>query len=155
MVEHLATLVQHFPGAANQTRCFTHILNLVAKSVLRQFDVAKKTASASPDVNNAAHALASLAQELEDSAVPIDDDSEEDGDDDSGDDDDDSGLGEGMSEEELAELEQSLIPVQLMLTKVTHNYLIRNYLIFCTAPDSCQRHQEFVNYYPSPMARKA
>ena len=41
MVEHLATLIEDFPGAANQTRCFTHILNLVAKSILRQFDVAK------------------------------------------------------------------------------------------------------------------
>lgn len=48
MVKHLATLVENFPGAANQTRCFTHILNLVAKSILRQFDVAKKAADDSP-----------------------------------------------------------------------------------------------------------
>jgi hypothetical protein len=34
MIEHLSTLVENFPGAANQTRCFTHILNLVAKSIL-------------------------------------------------------------------------------------------------------------------------
>jgi hypothetical protein len=58
MVEHLATLVENFPGAPNQTRCFTHILNLVAKSILRQFDVAKKTADGPPDVNEASDALA-------------------------------------------------------------------------------------------------
>jgi hypothetical protein len=44
MIEHLSTLIENFPGAANQTRCFTHILNLVAKSILRQFDTPKKAA---------------------------------------------------------------------------------------------------------------
>jgi hypothetical protein len=41
MIEHLAVLIDTFPGAANQTRCFAHILNLVAKSVLRQFEAPK------------------------------------------------------------------------------------------------------------------
>ena len=118
MVEHLATLVENFPGAANQTRCFTHILNLVAKSVLRQFDVAKKTADDPPDLNEAFDALALLAEELEDSGIPADNEEEDDGE---GADDNDDGLGDergGMSDEEVAELEQSLIPVRLMLTKV-------------------------------------
>ena len=39
MVKHLSTLVENFPGAANQTQCFNHILNLVAKSILHQFEV--------------------------------------------------------------------------------------------------------------------
>ncbi|KAF8867747.1 hypothetical protein BD779DRAFT_1416233, partial [Infundibulicybe gibba] len=38
MIDELAKLISAFPGAANRTRCFTHILNLTAKSVLRQFD---------------------------------------------------------------------------------------------------------------------
>jgi hypothetical protein len=42
MVEHLAVLLETFPGAPNQTRCFAHILNLVAKSVLRPFEAPKK-----------------------------------------------------------------------------------------------------------------
>ena len=42
MIEHLATLINTFPGAANQTRCFAHILNLVAKRVLQQFEALKK-----------------------------------------------------------------------------------------------------------------
>ncbi len=124
MVEHLATLIENFPGAANQTRCFTHILNLVAKSILRQFDMAKRMADDPPDLNEAFDALALLAEELEDSGIPADNDEEDDGDGGDNDDglgDDDEGLGDergGMSEEEVAELEQSLIPVRLMLTKV-------------------------------------
>ena len=41
MIEHLATLNEAFPGAANQTQCFAHILNLVAKSILYQFEAPK------------------------------------------------------------------------------------------------------------------
>lgn len=127
MVEHLATLVENFPGAANQTRCFTHILNLVAKSILRQFDVAKKTADDPPDLNEAFDALALLAEELEDSGIPADNEVEDDGDGADDNDDNDDGLGDehgGMSEEDVAELEQSLIPVRLMLTKVERYYAI-------------------------------
>src|SRR6266545_460372 len=118
MIKHLSTLIENFPGAANQTRCFTHILNLVAKSILRQFDVAKKTADDPPDLNEAFDTLALLAEELEDSGIPADNEVEDDGD---GADNDDDGLSDergGMSEEDVAELEQSLIPVRLMLTKV-------------------------------------
>ena len=132
MIEHLSTLIDHFPGAANQTRCFAHILNLVAKSILRQFESRKKTGEGEEeDVNDAKKALAALAQELED--VEVADDPEEgfDGDKDLevGDEDlevdvdDDDGLGDergGMSEDDVAELEESLVPIRLMLTKVSH-----------------------------------
>lgn len=134
MIDHLATLVENFPGAANQTRCFTHILNLVAKSVLHQFDMPKKTAeNESMDFDDAKTALAALAQELEDGMV--DDVAEEEelsdgemADDKDCDDDNNDGLGgerDGMSEEEVAELEESLVPIRLMLTKVSKpNYSI-------------------------------
>ena len=65
MVKHLATLVENFPSTANQTHCFTHILNLVAKSILRQFDMAMRTADDPPDLNKAFDALALLAEELD------------------------------------------------------------------------------------------
>ncbi|RDX40980.1 hypothetical protein OH76DRAFT_1300621, partial [Lentinus brumalis] len=38
MVEHLGTLVPAFQGDFHRTRCFAHIINLVVKSLLRQFD---------------------------------------------------------------------------------------------------------------------
>jgi hypothetical protein len=45
MVEKLANLIEEFPGAPNRTRCFTHIVNLVAKTVIQQFDLQKKSGS--------------------------------------------------------------------------------------------------------------
>jgi hypothetical protein len=120
MVEHLSTLIENFPGAANRTRCFTHILNLVAKSILRSFDAKK---GAEGDVNDGTDVLAALAQELEldDDVVDADDgaadDDNEDEEIDYGSDDED-GLGDGrdgMSEEEV----DAIVPVQLMLMKVS------------------------------------
>ena len=42
MIKHLAVVIDTFPGAPNQTQCFAHILNLVAKTVLHQFEGLKK-----------------------------------------------------------------------------------------------------------------
>ncbi|KAG2154487.1 uncharacterized protein EDB93DRAFT_1067554, partial [Suillus bovinus] len=38
MTTHLETLVPSFSGVPMRTRCFLHIINLVAKSILKQFD---------------------------------------------------------------------------------------------------------------------
>ena len=137
MIEHLTTLIEGFPGAANQTRCFTHILNLVAKSVLRQFEAPKSKGGKVLD--DAARGLAAIFDDLED-----DDDVELDGasnegnedgsevnddvDDDVVDDDEDGLPDErdGMSEEELASLEKSVKPVRLVLTKVRQFELLFN-----------------------------
>jgi phage terminase small subunit len=107
MIEHLSTLIENFPGPANQMRCFTHILNLVAKSILCQFDVAKKSEGAPDDSNDAVRELAALAQELDlgpDGHAGTNDDDEEGGDDDNDNDNDNDGEGlgdeDGMSEEE-------------------------------------------------------
>jgi len=69
---------------------------------LHQFNVAKRTADDPPDLNKACDALALLAEELKDSRISNDVE-----------DDDDNG-------NKVAELEQSLILVQLMLTKVNN-----------------------------------
>lgn len=37
MVETLAELNASFPGPVNQIRCFAHIINLIAKSLLKLF----------------------------------------------------------------------------------------------------------------------
>jgi hypothetical protein len=42
MVEHLADLLGDFPGETNRTRCFLHIVNLVAQTLKKQFDLPKK-----------------------------------------------------------------------------------------------------------------
>jgi hypothetical protein len=125
MIEHLATLIDEFPGAANQTRCFTHILNLVAKNVLRQFD-GPKTKGAKV-LDDAARGLAELFDELEDDEeAPAG--QMEDGDEGISDeaddivDDNEDGLQDErdeMTEDELTSLEASVKPVRVVLTKAS------------------------------------
>ena len=43
MIESLTNIISHFPGAANRARCTAHIVNLVSKIILQQFDARKKT----------------------------------------------------------------------------------------------------------------
>lgn len=42
MVDDLANCIPSFPSQAHQVSCFAHVVNLVAKSLLRQFDTPKK-----------------------------------------------------------------------------------------------------------------
>ncbi len=42
MVNKLVDRVPQFGGATSCTRCFLHIINLVTKSIIRQFNVKKK-----------------------------------------------------------------------------------------------------------------
>jgi len=158
MVEHLSILVENFPGAPNQTRCFSHILNLVAKSVLHQFDAPKKKANEdSDDLVEATSVLAELTRELELDESAEEDQEDEEGQDDSKADDADKEDNEphderdGMLEDELLELEASLIPARLMLAKVKFDSYVSLSIsdIICTASSTLKRHQELV-YHPSP-----
>ncbi|KAG2035900.1 hypothetical protein BDR03DRAFT_820439, partial [Suillus americanus] len=38
MVAELVELILHSSGLTSRTRCFLHIVNLVAKSLIREFD---------------------------------------------------------------------------------------------------------------------
>lgn len=42
MVERLADMLPLFPGTPNHTWCFLHTVNLVTKSLIREFDMTKK-----------------------------------------------------------------------------------------------------------------
>jgi len=114
MIKELAELLDDFPGPANHTRCFTHVLNLVVKSIIRQFDL-----PSSEGDNEVTKELLSLAGDIdieEDVLAGVD---EEDGVD--GESDNTEGWideREMMSEEELDELNDSIAPVRLLLTKV-------------------------------------
>jgi hypothetical protein len=117
MIAELANLLDDFPGPANQTRCFTHILNLVVKSVIRQFDLPKSKGDKILD--DAAKELLSLAGniEFEEDELARRDEKE-------GDVDEDDNV-EGwidertlMTDAELEELDESVEPVRLLLTKV-------------------------------------
>jgi hypothetical protein len=42
MIDSLTTIMSDFAGEANRVRCLAHIVNLVVKIILRQFDVSNK-----------------------------------------------------------------------------------------------------------------
>jgi hypothetical protein len=52
MIDKLEEFLTDFPGATNRTRCFAHILNLVVKTIMKCFDVAKDTGSNADDSDN-------------------------------------------------------------------------------------------------------
>jgi hypothetical protein len=124
MIETLEVLIDDFPGAANQTRCFLHILNLVVKSILRQFDLPKKKDHSANDwhdendetIDLAAEELLKLAGDVDFEGNLMVNDEEED--------DNDEGWideREEMTAGELRELSASVAPVSLLLTKVRLN----------------------------------
>jgi hypothetical protein len=43
MIDSLADILDDFPGLPNQMQCFAHTLNLVAKCIMKQFDIPKKS----------------------------------------------------------------------------------------------------------------
>jgi hypothetical protein len=117
MITELASLLDDFPGPANQTRCFAHVLNLVVKSIIRQFDL--------PDskngkiFNDGAKELLNLAGDIE-----VEEDvASRDGEDGvAGEDDNIEGWIDErtlMDDEDLKELEESVEPVCVLLTKVS------------------------------------
>ena len=120
MIAELANLIDDFPGPANQTCCFTHVLNLVVKSILHQFDLHNSKGGEKSD--DGAKELLSLAGKIE---VEEFDSELRDGEDgvageESEDDNFEGWIDERtlMNEEDLNELEQSVEPVRILLTKV-------------------------------------
>ena len=58
-------LIDDFPGPANQTRCFTHVLNLVVKSIIRQFDLPNSWADKNQIFDEGTKELLSLAGNID------------------------------------------------------------------------------------------
>ena len=115
MIEELANLLDNFPGAANQTCCFLHILNLVVKSIIKQFDLPK--AKANGILDEAAKELLALAGD-----IALEEEQTRDvGKDDKDDDNEEGWIDECelMSELERDELDESVQPVRLLLIKVS------------------------------------
>jgi len=118
MIDELIDLLPNFPGSANRCCCFLHIVNLIAKSLLKQFDIPKKSADAALD--DAERELINLAVGIDvEEMVTI----AEQGAGSNGEDNDNV---EGwvdetasMSAEEREELREKVQPVHLVLVKVS------------------------------------
>jgi hypothetical protein len=124
MTRHLESLLPDY-SSTNRARCFMHILNLVAKSLLKQFDVCK-TSKADEELNEEEAELLNLAGDLD--AEDLTTTQESDG---------DQGIeGENLAEDDLEDwvdevaaltpgeretLEEDIRPVKMALVKVSHN----------------------------------
>ena len=105
-------------GAPNQIRCFLHVLNLVVKSIIRQFDLPKVQADAI--LNEAKAELRNLAGNLELEEMVS---QQESGTDEELEDDSVEGWvdeREEMTVMDVEALDESVGPLRLMLTKVSH-----------------------------------
>ena len=85
MIRYLGDSLEEFPGPSNQTRCFVHTINLIAKSILKLFDGRKaKDLQAFNDMMNALTDLnkgdeqATGNDENKDNEVEEDEDEDED-----------------------------------------------------------------------------
>jgi hypothetical protein len=63
MIDELSKSLPIFPGEEHRVHCFNHIINLVAKSLLKLFDIPKKSATGTGDA--AEVALQGLAGDLD------------------------------------------------------------------------------------------
>ena len=122
MVQHMDKLINGFRGSTYRIRCFTHVLNLVAKSFTRVFEVKTKQEAIDPKAEPEEAELQALAVEIDIEELKEQIARYQAG---SGvqDDDDESAwmdeLGE-LSPEEVVELQAGLRPAKKVLTKVSH-----------------------------------
>jgi hypothetical protein len=113
MINELAEMIPDFPGPANQMRCFAHILNLIAKTIIKQFDIPKRTGK----LDDEDELLKELAEgvEMEEIETRIANTGEE------GDPDNEEGWvdeTELLSEEEQSQLDVDVLPIRLVIVKV-------------------------------------
>ena len=125
MIEESSDLLDDFPGEANKTRCFTHVLNLVAKSIIKQFGVPKARANEVLEVlDDAAKELAALAIDVDvEERISREEHLFEGEGDEDGDEDDNldgwTNVRAELSDEEREELDKTLQPVRLVLVKAS------------------------------------
>lgn len=173
MVRELQKLIPAFAGEASLTRCFLHVVNLVAKTTIRVFDVPRKDKDSNDDdaatgdavLDQARQELEKLAQnvELEDAETRVamaQQESESDGDEDSAGDVENSTEGwvderELMEEDDKAALDESVLPVRLAILKVrvASSFLNICLIFILTAPSSIVRYPSLDHHPLAPMVR--
>jgi hypothetical protein len=116
MIDSLGQILKTFPGDTNGARCFNHVVALVAKRVVQQFDVGKGQADLALD--EAEQQLQDLAKgiNIEERLAQANKDAG--GDEEDNNVDDDSDETDDLSPEAQAELEVNTRPVRLVLVKV-------------------------------------
>lgn len=128
MVDQLHILVDEFPGAENRVRCFDHVINLTARQLTRQFDAPKKKKGADDtesgdddddieldtDIRNLKRSLEEVENDIENEELVTAKDSDDDAVNDDMEQDDNT-----MTAEERNMLQRSVLPMRLVLGKVS------------------------------------
>ena len=120
MIEELAIQLDDFPGSASRVWCFAHILNLVVKSIMHQFDVPDKKMGDIAD--EATRELHRLAGDIEREELLSQSGGVEQRDGDVGSKDNVEGWVDEQAEmdtDELTTLDNAVQPVRFLLTKVS------------------------------------
>lgn len=122
MIRVLPEKVPAFAGEASQVRCFNHVLNIVARMIVKQFDVPKHASDAALEAAEIALRELAAGTDIEES-MTVDEMSQEGTEDLETDllDDDDGWIDERdlLTVEELKALNDSVRPVRLILVKVS------------------------------------
>jgi hypothetical protein len=111
MIKELTSLLNRFPGVANRVRCFLHIINLIARAILKQFDLPKKKSKDAMETD-----IERLAGDIENEEIETrrgmngNQDADDQG---------NFNPRDGMTAEEEQELDEDVHPVRLMLVKVS------------------------------------
>jgi hypothetical protein len=119
MVTEMEKLLTAF-SSMNHTQCFAHIINLIAKSLLKQFDI-RDDNERDKDLDDDERSLLALAEDIEHEELTT----AQEKDDDDGEIEEEDGLEgwvdevEALSPTEQANLEESVRPVKRALVKVT------------------------------------
>ena len=116
MIDELSDLLPNYPGAANWCRCFLRIVNLIAKTLLKQFEVPRKDVDAALDAAKQELLELAAGADMEELVMVA-----EGGLDNNDDADNMDGWVNEMnllSDDESEELRQSIQPMRLILVKV-------------------------------------
>lgn len=117
MIDELQKILPSFRGRRGHVRCMAHIINLVAKGILRPFEVKKKQTSGSDNNGNGDDDSPDLASALEELQAQLRD-LEENGVCDEDDDDGFVNMLKEMSEGEMSEWTEAVAPIHMALVKV-------------------------------------
>lgn len=120
MVDELGGLVSNFAGAANRTRCFAHIVNLIAKTIIQQFDIPEAKEGQLVDAAMAELLALATYMHMEDLLTQASHGCR-DGDEEEEEEDNVNGWVDErnrLSASDLKELEEDVLPVRKMLAKV-------------------------------------
>lgn len=151
MIEELEQLLAVFPGEAGWTRCLAHIINLIAKSVIKQFDIPK--AKTGEVLDDALEELIALANEIEVEERLTRESANED--DDLEDDNEEGWIDEQakLSKEDQEKLNKDVQLVRLVLVKISVLLVDVGFIDWSTAlalqDGLC--HQELIDHYPAQM----